>query len=629
MSTDGAVPCTIFDVPFTITLECDATLTGVNMLEPQGGVDPDYELSVDISDPHPQTRLLRWRLRRRDGASFQVKGFNVQASVPGVDLHRMWVPALNESIGKSDMISLPWGIDERSFVSWSFPFIAALSRQDINRFAIGFMDHIETAAATHNCYDEDAKIGLSRLYEDGPMETTAWEETLYVSRTPVHLFDQVRQFARTYDQVHQPVLCETPDAVWKPVWCSWYGIKNDVTAEYVLDNAPHLQEMGFGSVIVDAGWWVDGHVDEATGHYKANEKFPDMPGMAARLNERDLRVLLWCAPLFHLDAIRENPFISKHMLKSVRPGVPGFLCPRCQPVHDYVRRMVEHIIRENGVDGLKIDFIDAGAADLSYACTADHEHDYPTYGQAMEALLRTIHEAAKGVRSDALLEFRMNYTNLVTRSYATSHRAQDSPLDFDHIRRMCTRLRSYMIDPEAGREGNVAVHADPAWWQPRDGAEIVACFMSSLVTSAVPMLSTDMRDLGAETRAIIKAWLGFYNERTDLIMFGRHRVLGTDPHHSIFSVHREGEAVIGIYTAALPGQLEMPDPSVRRLWILNGSGQDRLFARLTGIAGGVIVVNRYSRALELQESQSMPVFEGGAVLDLRVDIGGALELRVS
>ena len=56
---------------------------------------------------------------------------------------------------------------------------------------------------------------------------------------------------------------------------------------------------------------------------------------------------------------------------------------------------------------------------------------------------------------------------------------------------MCTRLKSYMLDPEKGADGNVAVHTDPAYWHPDEGDETVARFMASLVCSGVPMLSTD------------------------------------------------------------------------------------------------------------------------------------------
>ena len=109
----------------------------------------------------------------------------------------------------------------------------------------------------------------------------------------------------------------------------------------------------------DLGWWIEGAFDERTGHYHPNEKFPDLRGMVEQLQDQGLKVLLWCAALHHLDAIAEQPFVKQHLLQSAKidPN-ERFLCPRCQPVHDYVRSMVDHLMRTWGIDGLKIDFID-------------------------------------------------------------------------------------------------------------------------------------------------------------------------------------------------------------------------------------------------------------------------------
>ena len=165
--------CTTYrEVSLTIALQTDPEITEIDLLAPHSQDDPHFDLSVDITHPDPDSQLISWRLQRKEGAPFKMVNFAVNASVPGLDLHRMFVPALNEAIGKSDLISLPWGIQEGTLVSWSFPFIAALSRADKNRFSMGFMDHVTAAVASHSCYDEDAKIGLRRLYDEDPLETT-------------------------------------------------------------------------------------------------------------------------------------------------------------------------------------------------------------------------------------------------------------------------------------------------------------------------------------------------------------------------------------------------------------------------------------------------------------------------
>ncbi len=494
--------------------------------------DEHFILSIGMNQAGPDSQLVHWRLRRRDGGTFKVRNFKVEAAVPGIELHRMFAPRLHEAIGKLDLISLPWGLDERTFTSWAFPLIAALNRNDENRFCMAFMDHVHTADAGHSCYDEDAKVSLKRPYDQEALETDVWEETLYLSSAWRHILDEVRAFSRAYDRVNEPVLCATPAAVWEPVWCSWYGIKGDIDANYITAMAPLLAEWGFGSVIVDAGWFRNDGFDEQTGHYMpVEEKFPDLKAMVEEVQSYGLKILLWCAPLFNLGGIQQRPFIERN-LKRDGDTVHSFLCPQVREVREYVGRMVGHLMRTYGNDGLKIDFIDPLQADAAKKCTAEHEHDMADYGEAVEATLAIIHDAMKAVRPDALIEYRMNYSNLLTRSFATSHRAQDAPFDFDHIRRMCTRLKSYIIDPQAGAEGNVAVHTDPAYWLPEEPLDNVARFMASLAVSGVPMLSTDLRNL-----------LQFYRDNKELLLFGTQRYLSFDPHYSLFSVHRGDTAL--------------------------------------------------------------------------------------
>lgn len=621
----------ILGVPVKINLDTEPALAQFDLLAPVQE-DECYVCCSEIIPLDQDSRLIKWRLRRRDGKPFKVLCFKVAAAVPVLDIHRLFVPVLHGGVGKLDLISLPWSVQERTFPSWSFPLIAALNRQDENRFCLGLMDHVHGAQAFHTCYDKAADLGLRRLFDELPLETSLWEETLYVSRVQRHILDEVRAFARVYDAVNRPGLNPAPPAAWEPVWCTWYGINGEVHADYVRGMLPLLQEWGFGSVIVDSGWFRADAFDVHTGHYHPDErKFPDLGGLIREVQARGLRLLLWCAPLFNLGGARawEHAFIREHLAvtEGVSPEMP-VLCPRCRPVREYAVRMVDHLLRTWGADGLKIDFIDSYDGRATQACTAAHEHDIAEYGEAIHTLLRDIAETARAVRPDVLLEFRMNYSNLVTRGFATSHRAQDAPFDFDHIRRMCTRLKSYIIDAPAGREGNTAVHTDPAYWLPEESAPNVARFMASLVTSAVPMLSMDLRALPPEHQAIIRAWLGFFRGHQELLLFGSQRILSADPHFSVVSLHRDEEALFGVFASPFPGELEVPAAGVRRLWLLNGSSRTQVFTRLSGLEGRQVVVAVYNRCLVQVQAERRAVENARLILDADVEIGGAVELRM-
>ena len=608
------------DLTIKLTVDTDPPLSAA-------ADDPVFAWQIETRQLGPHADLVGWRLRRHDGAAFRVTGCQVEVSVPAVDLHRVFVPVLHEAIGKRDLISLPWGVEERTFTSWSFPFLAALNRDDDNRFCMGFLDHVHTTVARHACYDEDARMALRRDFGAG-LRTTQWEDGLYLSRARRPVFDEVRAFARVYDEVHDTRLRPAPAAAWAPVWCSWYGIKNDVDADYIRGMAPQLAAWGFGSIIVDAGWFRGDGFDEATGHYVADTaKFADLQRLVAEVQAQGLRILLWCAPLFRLEGIAGEPFISRHRFVPEDTQTPeSVLCPRNRAVREYAARTVGHLMRSYGIDGLKIDFIDPLRERAALPCTADHEHDIVDYGEAVHATLAGIHQAATAVRGDALLEFRMNYSTLATRAFATSHRAQDAPFDFDHIRRMCTRLRSWIVNPEAGYEGNVAAHTDPAYWLPAESPQNVARFLASLVTSAVPMLSMDLRALPEVHRRLVRAWIAFYNEHRELLLFGAHRVLSADAHHSVFHVHRGDAALWGVFTSQVPGRLQAPAAGLRRLWLLNGSGQEHVCCQLPGLQEGPWTAQVYDRFLDEADRVEIETSRGAARLDLPVEVGGAVEL---
>ena len=152
--------------------------------------------------------------------------------------------------------------------------------------------------------------------------------------------------------------------------------------------------------------------------------------------------------------------------------------------------------------------------------------------------------------------------------------------------------------------------------------------MSGLVTSGVPMLSTDLRNLEGEHRRIVKACLAFFKEHQDLLLCGAQQILSADPHYSIFSLQCLDAALWGVYTAQFPGQLQVPATGIRQLWMLNGSEQERLFVRLAGLEGTRLAVQSLDPGLEQKETTHLLVEDGCAVLDLPLEAGGALELRL-
>ena len=127
--------------------------------------------------------------------------------------------------------------------------------------------------------------------------------------------------------------------------------------------------------------------------------------------------------------------------------------------------------------------------------------------------VRKLAESVRAVKPDALLEFRQAYATPGMLPYATQFRAGDVPFDFlDNFLRIL-QIRVSMGD-------GVPVHADPAFWHPRESPVNIARHMIASL-AGVPMLSMDLSLIGEMEKRIIRHWLGFYREHRETLNFGK------------------------------------------------------------------------------------------------------------
>ena len=142
------------------------------------------------------------------------------------------------------------------------------------------------------------------------------------------------------------------------------------------------------------------------------------------------------------------------------------------------------------------------------------------------------------------------------------------------------------------------------------------------------MLSTDLRNLPEAQRPIVRNWLKFYREKRELLLFGTQRFLSADPHFSLFSLQRDETVLWSVFTASFPGELQVPAEGIRHMWILNGSAQERIYSRLVGVEGERLGLRVYNRALEEEDGAELQIEDGRVVLDIGVEVGGAVELSI-
>ena len=142
------------------------------------------------------------------------------------------------------------------------------------------------------------------------------------------------------------------------------------------------------------------------------------------------------------------------------------------------------------------------------------------------------------------------------------------------------------------------------------------------------MLSMDLRALPAEHQRIIRAWLAFYRRAPRPVALrspsaSQHRFAS----FAFFPVSRRRSTLGRFYPHLSRRTRSTIEGHIRRLWILNGGAQERLYTRLEGVEGEHLQVQVYDRCLEKSAAFELPVEDRAVILDLAVGIGGALELH--
>ena len=233
-----------------------------------------------------------------------------------------------------------------------------------------------------------------------------------------------------------------------------------------------------------------------------------------------------------------------------------YLDPRYPAVIEYVRRLLLRLVRDYGLDGLKIDFVDGVASKIE-----PHMAPLPLGaegGPALQELLGSVMDLLRRDKPDLMIECRQGYSNFAARRWANCYRSPDVPINFHQNRFNCAMLRLLLPDR--------AVFFDPALWPMDDPDENVGRHMISAI-SAVPMISIEFDRYPKSHLEIVRHWIGFYHQHRPTLVRGGFEPLIELGHNPQTVFRGRDETIVGLY-ADRPLVLEHPG---HRLYILNGS----------------------------------------------------------
>jgi alpha-galactosidase len=454
----------------------------------------------------------------------------IKCAIPIIDIQGYWTPDLFRPV-----MQLCWRKGFSCAAHRNFPYVTFFNQAQRNRAALGtgnlFDDSVFTLKMNQETGNYDVEIKVSVCPETAAFDLF-WDAA---DREWTQILQDYRAFVRPDWRPDYPA------GAWLPVYCTWYAVHAAVEKSWLETQEDEAAAMGFGTFIVDDGWCFDdmkrvspetiGTWYENIGDWEVSARhLPDFRRHVERARKLGLKYLLWVSPFMVGDKTRFVQEIDCEYLTELHEGYRVFDPADAATARKSMDKMLA-VVRENGLDGLKIDFVDA----------VPQSPDRPR-GRTVYHYMKELLDTVKAENPEALIEFRQNYATPAMLDLGTQFRAGDVPFDYvENIHRIA-QIRVCLGD-------GVPVHADPVYWNPGDSDENIARHMICSL-AGVPMVSMDLAALPENQKNIMKFWLNFYREHLELFKNGKWNIRYSADHLSFIEVAGAGQKIVFLCEAA-------------------------------------------------------------------------------
>lgn len=402
-----------------------------------------------------------------------------------------------------------------------------------------------------------------------------------------------------------------PESARAPLYCTWYAFAQDIDAESVEREALLAAGLGCGAIIIDDGWQElgDGRWYRGVGDWQPDTaKFPAFAEHVSRLRSFGLDVVLWVAPLLLGAESRAHPLLERYAPFDSPALRARVLDPRFAEVREHIVSTCVRLIKDFGLSGLKIDFLDQASV---YQGTPTNG-DIPDVGVALETAFVEMHRRLRDAGiGDVLIEFRQKYVGPATAPFANLLRADDCPADA-----VVNRISTIDLRMHARHQ---LVHSDPVIWDPRGGVEIVGRQLLNAFF-AVPQLSARLSQLDDEHLAVVRFGLERWISVRDVVLGGRLDPGLASEYYPIVRATLGDRSVIGAFQSR---EVSIDTQGARHITLLNATSNSSVLARWQG-GGGCFRVRAWSPTGVLVDEYDVDTAD--RFTDLRIPTSGVAEL---
>ncbi len=492
----------------------------------------------------------------------------VEFNMPYIDAFSLWNSQCGSICGaKSGTIRniLPdWRPEHQVSISRlasGIPIQSVISQSGENVFTISVEDAktpIEISTGT----EEMNKSCLCRIsFFTIPVGRLSEYSTVFIiDKRKIPFYEAIESAAEHLRSVRGEGEQNIPEEARMPMYSTWYNFHQNINDEELIAECKKAYKLGMKSIIIDDGWQTEnnGGGYAYCGDWKVcKSKIKDMKSFIARIHEIGMKVMLWYSvPYVGKKSEVWERFKGKYLDSEEREW--NCLDPRFPEVREYLSGIYEKAADEWGLDGFKLDFIDAFEL-TEYSDKTGIGRDFESLEDAIECLIDGIVSRLEKINPNILIEFRQSYIGPVITQYGNMIRVGDCALDafINRVAILDLRMTS----------GRAAVHSDMITWNDNDTNESMAKQLIA-VLFGVPQVSVRLDGISREHYEVLKFYLTFWTKHRETLLDGKLKIYNPEANYSMAEAENDEEKICVCYSR------NIAEYTGRILTVVNGTGEE-------------------------------------------------------
>ncbi len=527
---------------------------------------PGWTVSVETKTPEKGVELWEFAMVA-DKPSVPGK-WAVSCNFPLKDVVGRWATAGSKKIPPD------WGGWFNSSLYSQAPVLAYFSDSNENRGVIACSEALRRVNFRMGVHEPSAtSCYWAELFSEPEAPLGSYKVSFRLDFRPIFYADAIRGAFAWFGTMPAYRPAAVPAAAFDPLYSFWYSYHQGVNTANVEKECAAAVPYGMKTAIIDDGW----QTDDNSGRYAycgdwevSTNRFADFAGHIKKVQEMGMKYMIWYSvPYVGFKSKNFAKFKGKYLYED-HGMLAAVLDPRFPEVREFLIGKYEQAVRDWGVDGLKLDFIDSfGFRGADPAVKEDYAgRDIKSLPEAIDRLMTDVNKRLAAIKPGVLIEFRQSYIGPAILKYGNMLRAADCPMDVlsNRIRTLDLRLSC----------GPAAVHSDMLMWNMDESPEAASKQFWNILFS-VPQISVRLEEISAAHRAKLREMLDFWLAHRETIMKGELRPMRPDLNYPIVYAYGEDEQVVAVYDPAMVVEVDRSRGPI--VYIVNATDAKTLVVR--------------------------------------------------